>query len=636
MIKQKQQQYMKETSKKDKKVLTTGFSLIKIGSDITPIFGQRAGNNYYLYGDNNNYPDYLIELFDSSPIHQSIINLKARLTMGKGLRFSDKLKGNQKTIAEEFLAKANTDNEDADSVMEKIIYDRLIFNGYTAFVANDIQNKKFRSIYHMPFNAFRKEVKEEGLIFSDFWAYDKFGKPVMGGYLPRERRYYDAYEVNKKSGILWKGRYSPGFRIYPKPEYISAITSIETDAEINRFHCNNVKTGFAAGYAIEFIGIDPTPQEKSILEAEISEKFTGSLNAGEIMIFYSPTLDRSIKIHPMRPNELDKQYIETAKKVMQDILIAHNVPNPAMIGIETPGKLAGSSEGGEAMKEFMEKSIKPLQKEMSDILNDLFYDSHGFEPGFYFEELGSADEQTDNEIETDKELDTNVKKDAEQFKDEKKSIDGIIERLGQCGVLESDVKIIRTIDLLQDPTEELEYELISSTITEGFSFSGFEIMLFDYIQKNKGLTMLELSKRFGANPFIVQTALNKLSEGNAMQYRIGEKGQLIVNRFSPLNVSGAGDSAVQEQKSGTELVTMYRYSGPNDSRTRPFCSEMMNRYADRLWTREEIADISADEGRSVWLEGGGWYTIPNSGTPPIRRPKCRHIWQAVVVERKIS
>jgi hypothetical protein len=509
--------------------------------------------------------------------------------------------------------------------MYKIILDKLLFGGVSAFVGLEPIKKHFRHLYHIAFGALRKKVREEGFIYSDYWTYDKHGREVSAGYLPRERTEYQLYKKLKQSGLKIHLDYTPGLRVYPQPEYRGAVTAIETDVEINRFHMNNTKSGFSAGQLIEIIGAAGEGEQVEF-EEQFKEKYTGSLNAGELLIVHSPREDMGVKVHQMRPNDLDKQYLETAKKVQQDIFIGHRVTSPFIFGVKTEGQLGGKQEMQDAMAEFQAKYIEPNQRWAASFINDLIFESYGFDPLLKIVPLDTGEDvQNDTESEAaDNKVNLSANKEAE-----------ILEGLKKKGVKKSDYEVIKEVEIDPEMTEineEFEANLIENVVNLQLSVSAIDMVLMQYLQQNKGVTMKQLAGRFGLNEYLLERSLANLSKNNMLAWRLGKDGQIIADKFQPFNNP---ENVVRQQINEPEmLVTMFSYTGPNDEKTRAFCKSMLE--LDRMWERKEIDTLSAELGYSVWESCGGWYTIPNSGTPPIRRPKCRHIWKAMVVKKKMN
>jgi hypothetical protein len=68
---------------------------------------------------------------------------------------------------------------------------------------------------------------------------------------------------------------------------------------------------------------------------------------------------------------------------------------------------------------------------------------------------------------------------------------------------------------------------------------------------------------------------------------------------------------------------------PAAQQSREFCEELIKR--DRIYTREEIDQISIAIGRDVWSYRGGWYRNPDTDRTT---PSCRHFWkQNVIIDR---
>jgi hypothetical protein len=75
------------------------------------------------------------------------------------------------------------------------------------------------------------------------------------------------------------------------------------------------------------------------------------------------------------------------------------------------------------------------------------------------------------------------------------------------------------------------------------------------------------------------------------------------------------------------------FSNRDVKTSREFCTIMMQMaQSGKVYTRDEINQISQIMGYSVWARRGGWYRRP--GPADIRTPQCRHIWEQVTVIRR--
>jgi hypothetical protein len=64
--------------------------------------------------------------------------------------------------------------------------------------------------------------------------------------------------------------------------------------------------------------------------------------------------------------------------------------------------------------------------------------------------------------------------------------------------------------------------------------------------------------------------------------------------------------------------------------SRAFCVRFMELAATKLWSRQNIEQISERLGYSVFDRAGGWWTMPNGEASP----QCRHEWKTITVAKK--
>ena len=83
----------------------------------------------------------------------------------------------------------------------------------------------------------------------------------------------------------------------------------------------------------------------------------------------------------------------------------------------------------------------------------------------------------------------------------------------------------------------------------------------------------------------------------------------------------------------TQVLIRYSYEWrvpDNGNPSRPFCARLLELSKTKMWSRQEIENLSAKLGYSVWDRCGGWWTMPNGK----HSYKCRHEWKANLVTRK--
>lgn len=85
----------------------------------------------------------------------------------------------------------------------------------------------------------------------------------------------------------------------------------------------------------------------------------------------------------------------------------------------------------------------------------------------------------------------------------------------------------------------------------------------------------------------------------------------LANTAQSIFYRTATDQAYQAmEKELPQREQRYRYTGPDDAKTRPFCHHMLK--MDKDWSREEIDRLDNGQLPNVWITQGGW--------------NCRHVW----------
>lgn len=572
----------------------------------TPEFRESAGYPYVKYGDNNDYPDYLVYLYNRSAIHNAIVNGKTRFILGQGWQAEgDKKDAN----LQRFLNRVNP-SDTLNDLTYKAILDRLIFGGYALRVL--WLGGKITTIYHEPFQKVRTNVDNNEYYISKEWTRDQSTKARFksGQKLPEDVRMVKPFDPTNPVGeqLLYVTDYRPMLKIYPLPEYIASNAAIETDVEIDNFHLNNIKSGFAAGTMITLFNGKPAPEQQKKVERDLKDKFFGTDNAGEGVIYYAELNETKPEITPLRSNELDKQYDQLAKSTIEKIFIGHNVSSPMLFGLKTEGQLGGRSEMDIAWELMNINYVEPRRQQ--------------FEADFNYV-IQFAGQNTPIELKPLQGLKMEISESmitANLTRDEQREL--IADALG----IELQTVVTAPTQLSKDKIDEFEGILINKFSQLGISKDGLEFAdikisdddqkLINYLKGKKTIDIKEAKKALKID---VEKILKRLIENNVIQAE-QTGGQVKIKD-------------IQEPEQGVEVVTMWQYSGPQDEKNRTFCAKMLK--LNRLYSREEIDQLNnemEEYNTDVWKYRGGWYTVPDTDGL-LHTPYCRHSWNQVLVKR---
>ena len=188
---------------------------------------------------------------------------------------------------------------------------------------------------------------------------------------------------------------------------------------------------------------------------------------------------------------------------------------------------------------------------------------------------------------------------------------------------------------MQFGADESEYVALKSRPVAFYS-QGVPMEFEEVLPENKELdkkilSIVKRTKKVEADQIAKETGAELKKVTERIEYLIGKGKIAINNRIATI----ARESL--EPTEDVVLETRYKYDlrpGETGSkilpngRTRKFCETLVR--LNKLYTREDIDQMSAIMGFSVWDRRGGWYTLPGTD---LARPSCRHVWQQQLVRR---
>lgn len=646
---------------------------VKFAQAQQPKFEEKKGKGYVEFGANNNYPDYLIGLYNESPKHGAIIKSKTNYIFGQGWDGIEQ--------------KANVKGESWNQITKKCILDDELFGGYYLQVIYNLLGE-IKDVYHLEYHKVRTNIEQNEFQVKNDWS-DNKEKP----------RLYPAFNINDPvaSQILFVKQYNPKSDIYPLPNYFQGLNYIESDVQVSRHILGNAKDGFVATTLINLNGGEPAEEAKEAVERGIKKKFTGS-EGDRVVIMFNKSKDNSAEILPLSSTMLTKEdFTNVNNLIQQEIFACHQVTSPSLFGIKTEGQLGGSTEIRDAYKIFANTYVNERQQAIEEVFNKLFgyvgivgdYELIPVEPlSFEFSEGVMAANMTRDEIReklglasevvvnptlnpltnpTDQPIAAsndsiknltgrqyqNVMRIVRQFTGGKltKEQAALMLKNG-FAFTDSDVntflgldaetfsavdKETELLEMFEKFSESLEdYEIVAEKSPKGFNhfaeelrLSQLEADIINLINKDKRITSETLSSVLKEDIKVIEASLKSLVENNviiAKEVKIGK--DVIIERKRT-------DIKVQKPKT-ISLSIAYTYAKRADAEgntiiptSRKFCIHMVDLAKTRLWSSANIQQMSVTLGYSVFDRVGGFWN--NDGTIETH---CRHEWKPVLVKNK--
>jgi len=322
----------------------------------TAQFEDDKGDIVY-YGQDNKFPELLIDLYHKSSVHATAVNAKHQAVIGQGLTGLD----------ESILDFANSDGETWNDIYNKVALDRVVYGGYALEIIWSNDRTKIAEVYHIDFSYARAKKMDDRGNIPGYYVYRDWGK--TRGIVPHKDNLpyipkFSRVDRTEPSQIIYFRPYTTGLDYYPLPDYMGALKTIELDTEVDNFHVNNLKNGLAPSLAITTF-TDANEEERGEIERQLRDAYSGTDNAGSLMYMDVADREQMPEITPIPQNGADGYYNVVNDMVTQKILTGHRITSPMLVGIKTEGQLGGRAELLDAYSHFLTTVIYPMQ---SDIL----------------------------------------------------------------------------------------------------------------------------------------------------------------------------------------------------------------------------------------------------------------------------
>jgi hypothetical protein len=334
------------------------------------------------YGNDNLYPQYLINLYYNSPIHNALTNSIAFMIEGQGTG----------TIL--------------DSALQGISFDLKLQGAFVVEVIWSMDFTRVVKINHLPFEncrlAYDKEEEEiTGIWYSRDWknSRSKKGKPE---FIPA---FNPSMAQEQPRQVIYAHGMMAGSSYYPKPDYFGALNYIELSHQMGMYHVNNILNGLFPSFIINFLNGIPQKEEREAIRREWEERLSGASNAGKFLMTFNedPTRVPDIKDFPL--SDADKQYQFLSEETAKQIMVGHRVVSPLIHGIrESNGFGSNKDEMLVGLEIFNNQVIKPYQRIITNTFAPILGSDLKIEMNNVFDDVAVVVEPTTQSIELKKKV----------------------------------------------------------------------------------------------------------------------------------------------------------------------------------------------------------------------------------------
>ena len=388
--------------------------IVQLASYTAPKIVESKSKEWVFYGENNNYYQHLIDLYNSSPTNNAAINGISQMIFGKGLDATD----STKKLEEYAMMKSLFSND----CVRKLAYDLKLMGQCAMQVVYDKSHKRIIEVAHFPIETLRSgKANEDGIVDSYFYSADWATKR------PSEQPLrFSAYGTSDDEiEILMVKPYRAGYYYYSPVDYQGGLQYAELEEEISNYHLNNIKNSFAPSMLINFNNGIPDEEERQIIENSIKQKWSGTSNAGKFILSFNDNAESQASIETVQLSDAHNQYQFLSDESMRKIMVAHRIISPMLLGIKDNTGLGNNAEELKTASILFDNTvIRPFQELLlSAFDNILAFNNASLNLYFKtlqpleFVDLENAMTKEQIEEETGQKLSSDIPKDLQDFID---------------------------------------------------------------------------------------------------------------------------------------------------------------------------------------------------------------------------
>jgi hypothetical protein len=645
-----------------------------------PEYKEKKGEGYMQYGQNNDYPQYLLDLFNKSAKHNAIVRGKVNYIVGNGW------------AGEQPIVKQVNREETLNDLTKKVALDIELFGGAYIQVIWSVMGEQIAELWHCDYTKIRTNKDNTQFWYKEDWKATRNQEKA---------EVYAAFNPKNPIGvqILYVKEYRPGMNVYSLPGYFGALNYIESDVEVSKHVLGNAQTGFSASKLITLPNGEPSPDEKRAVSRQFDNMYTGADGKKYLLAFVNDATRKPI-VDDLGASDLTKEDFGRVDELIQtNIFSGHQITSPDLFGIAVPGQLGNRQQLRDSYEIFNNTYVRYKQMQLEGVFNMLGQyagvteelmlqptDPIGIEfsenvilqvapKEWILEKLGIDPTQYGIPAATEQPMAASPLSVNEHIKGLKgrewQNMQRIIRDFNKGKITrEQASSMLKGGYALSDEevstwlgAEDLEfseadfqvffefgedrnnYEVLKSK-TRFSDDADFEMFadvtqlqsnILDLIVKDKRITPEVIADTLKEDIGAVKRVIDALIEKGFIKTSEVKQGKGIdQNIIIERQLTAPIGQIVEGMKpQTTQILIRYTYEwkpGFNDGdldTSRPFCKYLVT--ANKFYTRSDIEAMSARLGYSVWDRRGGWYTKPGTNT---HSPSCRHEWRSNIVKRK--
>ena len=328
-----------------------------------------TNRDFVEWGKGNNYPGYLLDLYNNVTTLRSIINGNIDFITGDdvtilplGDRFADGI--------------MNTRGDLITDIVRDLAKDYNLYGGFALQIIRD-HNGDVAEIYYIDMRFIRSNKENDVFYYNEHWEkggrkdviiYPKFLRNLDWTSLSDEER-----DRHASSILFVKNVHT---QVYPAPMYAASVLSCEIEKAISQYHWNSLNNNFCPDIIINFNNGDPGDEIKEEIVSDLEEKFSGYQNGKRFMVSFNKDRMSAVTIDAIKTDDFSERYKALEESCRRQIFAAFRA-QPLLFGLNSDVSTGFSTDEFEqSFKLYNRTQIRPAQRLIADAF-DMIYGSKG-------------------------------------------------------------------------------------------------------------------------------------------------------------------------------------------------------------------------------------------------------------------
>jgi hypothetical protein len=343
---------------------------------VPPIISSGGSTNWYRYGIEDRYPNWLVQDINNSSTARNCIEKITTYLVGNG--FSG-FNGNEII---------------GNNLLSEIAMQMAVFRGFALLIKYKVgqmqddngnyYKPQIADIEVLPLELCRK-FKDGRIMYNPNLYFDNNKKEqiIFDEWKPKTD-YQRLQEIESQKDKEYKGtilyRYMPavGAYIYPIPAWAANREAVQAEGELSQMLSGQLKNGFMPSLVALVTGDisnNTITEGEQVLEnpaQQISRMIAdnvGAKNAGGTVVINMPDPDGKIDFKVINPNTNSAEIVNLQKMICENIARIFNI-SPILVGISTSGQLSSTQQIAVEIKS-LNINLQPLRDFICQILNEV-------------------------------------------------------------------------------------------------------------------------------------------------------------------------------------------------------------------------------------------------------------------------